>query len=1713
MVATRSKTQEAAAESANSKQDKVKDGVRKDRQLELLSDLVKTGRRNAKKAKTKNSTADEEEKLLEKSLDRPTYVDPGTKTKEKIQTQQVDMKMATQATIQGVAEKLRNLSPRKGKGRGRGGGLFHRLANKDNHENRLGEIAVEVRTKKKYFSLDRYTLTNEICSWPIQALVQVLLKIDDTTFGVDKENLTKCNPKFLRKLVIEMRDDLCKAKKELSLDTTIKSSTGIFHIDTKLWEIQAYDAQELRMILEAYMDKEELYEEKAKVKFMKGELVRQLLIGMQNKMLEAEVEPYHLYLEFDYYKEDIHHGLKTLGYDEEEEERLITQEDINIILPSEKEPLVVNDGIASDDEESSKDIGNLFTDLEWIKLTKDTALSDIRQWSGYANFSILLEWYEKHGFEFHEEFFQVMSSSELRYQIVQLQHCLMEDDDKIVISVRHKEKHTFSKDTRDWEIMALDEIDMQVIYDEYCRNTKCVVEKKTNDEMYTIIMDANERMNNGSLEDVEFTVNLNTNFNGMHCHINLRDYRLNKKEASLSSFTLKEEVLTWCNKILITMIAKVMDKFGLVMKNDLKTISPKILRKYLIEVTSFLKHIHSKEIFRSAVANLGIFNSEMLDWEIENLSIKEMRLILQSDTVNVSNQTKWRGCWSQSKMHKAIKDMREAHKNAQVKGGIRFQTETCSEDDFAKFIQGIQIGSIGTLDESIVVGLRKFHLCVDTESNSKGVSNEKIDERNDANVNVAYGQAQKSKVTEAEIAAEKQIAKNESLQNDKILTVETLVNDDSKQESINLTAIQNTTLEIEKNGMFDATDEKLNGLTKAAKITPMKTPKGKASIRKGTKAVVGKSNRKKSARLEKKVAVNYEEDDMSVEEESNEDKIIDISAGTEDWQINELTKEGAAKAYMKCMEKRNVKLTQKEAEQMNREDIINNLFKAREQEREVQECMKDMEEYEKTEQSKSEQKVQQDAADHIWNQTDINNTAHSHGLNNEASQTRSDKMETDNTEEHKNAQCHMDTDKVTKDSVDNSSQSPDAMMETTVPSNEGTSQVIHTFPTVEETEENAKMETETSTIQDSPMENKDQKTDTYFVENNVQNEWQKVLTKKEQKELNNNHKVPFTGLRGQPADNLLGMQVNEFTPAQEAIQNEDKNSPVVVSQEQGIYILRVLLQANTRATNHVPTFVKKFIRVLRTADATIKILPFDTKNTNANDIITNEKDFPDTEDKIAKWAVGVEKTRFQKLKFSIRVAMTEKFGVLKDKIYDWCGKNACWVFFNNIDAERIFRAGWIQGLHPFFHNKNRVKETITRCAPHLKDRISVYTRNVVQNHFDEKKTKTVCEAIAIDGDYDYKSEILKMLCDAQRDLTSEYTEARFFPFRRSTYLSAEDQIVAMKSQNEYNDTTNVKDVVVNNPRVHHNILNQNTQYDFLTWISKFQLNGGKIFSEVEETDLGKVRLIYKSNFEPQVCELMANLFTYTKNAFGSDLAKDMLGDESVYAKMKDLHSAESQHAYQCAQHFRSIPKDKVRDSSQRMRKPQRSYAQATKSKKNEPRNDSKNEDEEMINDSRDNNSTEENSQDSIVNEQIAELSQAVSDLKEQISQTKPVDPGSNQTQEMASIQIKVEENRKEFMDKLEDAKKVYTQELQKTETKLTKMIDQKEEKFTQQLTGMKEFFKDSLREGEERANARAEEQKQASDKILDILLGRGRGTEQPPNVVEPKACSHYGAVR
>ena len=564
-------------------------------------------------------------------------------------------------------------------------------------------------------------------------------------------------------------------------------------------------------------------------------------------------------------------------------------------------------------------------------------------------------------------------------------------------------------------------------------------------------------------------------------------------------------------------------------------------------------------------------------------------------------------------MQSKVRELRDELAKEKKKKGIRFQSDVCDLNKLREFQIDISIGDNTQRGMEMAANLYQFHLCVDERKKTKTYS-----------VNKVLQEANAKHEIEVE-CGEKQIDCSMSK---------------GSAGNIDVQAIQEATLNIEKNAMFmSGSDSKLEQLTKAAKVTPLKVlaPRG-GKIKKGIKGLLGKSAFRKSERLEKKGKVHYQEsNDMSVEvkvKSTKETKHIvnSIEAATEDWEINELGDNEARELYIQCLRKRDVQVAMTEIEKYSRKQISDNLFLAREQEREVEACIKEVEcEENDNAMSNQEMITQQELDDAIWN-------VHEETNNSTNMQEKDATTEEDSSKEENQDDTKMELGEEVEDSS-----MRDKCMKSDIVKNKclNDNDVSNKITNKKKNQEDYKKKE--GSKQELVMQQ-----DTHDQENEINNQWKTVTYGKKETSAKEKVKytVPFQGIRGQSAQNLLGMPVNQFIPPQNQTEKGKKNSATVVVQEQLEYNIRVKLAANAKATNHVPTFVQKFVRVLRQADATLIVLPYDRKNVNANDIITNEKDFPDTEEQIRKWAVGIRKTRFHKLEFSIRVAATMNFRAL-----------------------------------------------------------------------------------------------------------------------------------------------------------------------------------------------------------------------------------------------------------------------------------------------------------------------------------------------------------------------------------------------------------------------------------------------------------------------------------
>ena len=516
MVETRS---QASAQKGKDIGNKVKvvdidpDCESKHRERVTLAKLVEKGRKAAAREKTVAVQANDHEDSKDIEVSMVTYVDPGMNTKPRLQNG--DKYKPGEINSYGLRQpKLSSI--------GRGGGLWeYKEVDGLSQAPKKAILETKIVTPQggHFICLTKHTTDDEICSWPIQALVQIAIKVDSDEFPLDNEHATKCNPKVLRRLIMRFRDDIIQHDKAVTVTTRIKKTVGVFGISTKEWEIEAYDHDELRLILQEYMIRENIVDEKHELSEKSADEIRSYLYQFQDSMIDAEIAPFSVHVQFDYYKGNL--GIALSDFRQKMEHKalleakesengddimdgntsLFTHNDVSHegskdnqapqgltnrkIMTSPKEQVIIHseseddDSMGSDDEKCSPNT-NIDQDsvLEQVEskychmLSSETHDMLIQGWSA----KVLLQFIKSRA-RSHELFlpFHLLKQCNpkiLRRLVRDIRDELQNQQcDDVYESRVRVNSNLFCADTNKWELKAYDLQDIRTIYERFLEKT------------------------------------------------------------------------------------------------------------------------------------------------------------------------------------------------------------------------------------------------------------------------------------------------------------------------------------------------------------------------------------------------------------------------------------------------------------------------------------------------------------------------------------------------------------------------------------------------------------------------------------------------------------------------------------------------------------------------------------------------------------------------------------------------------------------------------------------------------------------------------------------------------------------------------------------------------------------------------------------------------------------------------------------------------------------------------------------------------------------------------------------------------------------------------------------------------------------------------------------------------------------------------------------
>ena len=353
--------------------------------------------------------------------------------------------------------------------------------------------------------------------------------------------------------------------------------------------------------------------------------------------------------------------------------------------------------------------------------------------------------------------------------------------------------------------------------------------------------------------------------------------------------------------------------------------------------------------------------------------------------------------------------------------------------------------------------------------------------------------------------------------------------------------------------------------------------------------------------------------------------------------------------------------------------------------------------------------------------------------------------------------------------------------------------------------------------------------------------------------------------------------------------NDNNTNPGVIAMAKNYFFIRASISTVGNGT-HVPTIVRRFMKALRNSDPTIQLHPFDVEDTDINNVLDTESLIPDDLTALLTWVRGILSTA-KRIKFSIRVSNTCPLQELRTDIFGWCKTNSCWIDMDYIESEKLFACGWLCGIHPRLYNRNDLKSWMDSKDEenNVGHKIKLYPRTIFA--VDDSGKKTITNGIIIDGALEAAKDIMSFLYSIKWD--ERYKNAQFVPFRTSNTFSKTDQRDAMEYHNNYLHSTYRKLVRISKPTTIFQ-LDNGEKIDFRTWLIQSSLHEINMIEGVEKMKDGIVRIIYNSENQTGVDYIMDNLKENVIEAFGNDIAHEILGDDF---EMVTQYSSEMEEQY------------------------------------------------------------------------------------------------------------------------------------------------------------------------------------------------------------------------
>ena len=1249
----------------------------------------------------------------------------------------------------------------------------------------------------------------------------------------------------------------------------------------------------------------------------------------------------------------------------------------------------------------------------------------------------------------------------LRLEMMKVSNLMEAEMGSLEISVSRAEAYTFSEYTSREELIKYQYIDNRISYYELKKSINEEVDDDTladfdKDEFITMIMNIKKRFAHQT--------------DCIRVNVSMPTALPRSANAMLNSQTSDAEIRSWGNKALITITAKVMSKNKVYCQMELRSIAPSIIRAYLIQEKAQLQ---MDEIYVSDNNDEGIYYIGIKEWEKKNITMNEKRIILGFMIGNDNDEEKRIDKLEIQQLEQEIEERQQKYFQASTKRGIKFPSIMASETELKKFMLYVK-SSENVLNTQLN---KKEDLTEEGKQLQKRyqqVQNEEVVNRATNNpvgdVCSVKNPCKPTKITPTKVLAPRKKKSNklkdgikcrkqekEVLRRNKKLDkmIEQNFEEDNQYSPSRNISYQQTIKSTPKQS-----EDKLRSFN--VNVLPPQDMKQNTSTIPCLKHQCGNEVVTEQKFITPtKNQTNYSETQIEDAIMEREDTIIIDYLTTND-EIDDLTIEEAQYVYFDCLSKRGIAANEKDINELQIEDLRKYLREARDQEKDI---FFNMTKNEPENNNLNKDRVSpKETSDPIW--------------------------EAQEEEKHSIETLEIET------PIKNQSENMESSTQKNEPKEQENGTTISSKAFKQST-----LAMNKSTKLSHPQQIKLNKNPPEM-EIRTKKKINQQNTKGKEWTLVTNNKYAFKGL-GHSAQNLLGMCTNEIITTQQPKNNiKDYKHTTSTKHERTTFYMRVNLAMN-KESNHIPSLIKKFVRIIRQADPTILVLPFLPQSKQDSLIITDEKHLPETEIELQQWAGGIHTTKFGKLGFSLRVSNTMKYKELKGIIFSWCTNNGCYVKFDNIQSDSIFRAGWISHIHPMFHNRDKLKEHITRDHPDLASKIHIYPRNIFIKNDDN--TRTITEAVAIDGDYHARDKIMKMLHTTKID--DKYVNAMYLPFRATGDLTTMHHRQAMQTHNEYIKNMYTKVLTVSLPQSEFKILNSTKSITFCDWIKLYNSSGKDVFYMVECYDNTKVRLLYSNQYESEVAALVLNLFNHVTQTFGTEVATTILGSENNYTPALETGEIEIAYAAECAKRIKNTPTKTNIDHIPFQRNKTTTYYGKPPIDKTNPTSYAR-----AVG-----LSTWKTNPNKIKNNEkdLEALQKTVESLQSSLTLLETTMEQKLNAKIISNITNQMSTQREQIYQELTHTKTELETKIESSSTELQTIILQKEKAVEFKVAELAHVIRSTQTEAEKRAETRAHQMQDQFNTATQHLLAEMRAlmstNPKPPNVVE--RGSHGGAIK